>query len=324
MSTDKPSLTHRLLADVALLIITVIWGSTFFMVDQAIETISVMIFLAFRFTIALIVLLIVFSYQLFKFKVTWGAVWRGVIIGVFLFIGYGFQTFGMEIGTEPGKAAFITGLYVVLVPIFAALMLKKPPHYLSWIGIIVAVGGLALLSIDSFKLQFTDIFGDLLVFIGAFGYTFHIIFIDKYVEKIHYSSLVVFQTGTVAVLAWIFSAISWDESFTFSNAYFTNQVIFTIVFTGVIATALILAVQTFAQKKTTPTHVALIFTMEPVFGALFAYFFVYEIPTIRQWIGCALILASMIFQQLIEIYLNRCKTKKTNDMLIIEEPKMVE
>ncbi|HUT80166.1 MAG TPA: DMT family transporter [Candidatus Bathyarchaeia archaeon] len=308
----------------ALLFITVIWGSTFFMVDQAIETVNVMTFLAFRFTIALIVLLIVFSYQLYKFKITWGAVWRGMVIGLFLFIGYSFQTFGMAVGTEPGKTAFITGLYVVLVPIFASLLLKKPPHYLSWIGIVVAVGGLALLSIDSFNLQFSDILGDLLVFIGAFGYAFHIIFIDKFVEKIHYSSLVVFQTGTVAILAWIASAISWDENFAFTHTYFTNQVIFTIVFTGVIATALILAAQTFAQKKTTPTHVALIFTMEPVFGALFAFIFVHEVPTVRQWIGCALILASMIFQQLIDIYLNRRKTQRIIEQSIAEENRIVE
>ncbi len=81
-----------------------------------------------------------------------------------------------------------------------------------------------------------------------------------------------------------------------------NQVIFAILFTGIIATALILGLQTFAQKKTSPTHVAVIFATEPVFGAFFAFIFAGENLLVRQWIGCALILFSMIFQQLVEIY----------------------
>ncbi len=310
MSEQKTKLSHRLLADFVLLIITAIWGSTFVMVDRAVEVLGVFTFIAFRFTLAFIILLLVFSYQLYKNKITWKTIWRGVIIGIFLFVGYSFQTFGLAVGTEPGKAAFITGLYVVLVPIFSSIILKKAPHKLSWLAIFVVVLGLGLLSIESLNIQASDLLGDFLIIIATFGYAFHIITIDKFIQKEHFSSLAVIQIGTVMSLSWISSGIFWKvnvpslmSKFSFTTSYFTRDVILAITFTGVLATALILALQTYVQKLTSPTHVAVIFSMEPVFGAIFAIIIVGEIFLPRQWGGCVLILGSMIFQQLIDIYL---------------------
>ena len=303
----KTPLQQRLFADFLLLVICAIWGSTFFMVDQAVETMNVLVFIAYRFSIALVVLLFIFGYRLLTIKIHWKDVLRGALIGLFLFAGYTFQTFGMDLGTGPGKASFITGLYVVLVPIFASLMLKKRPHFLSWIVIVIAVVGLGLLSLDNLaEFQFSAILGDLLVVICTFAYAFHIIFIDKYVEKSHYIVLTVIQTAAVAILAWITCGIMSFFPSIFNVPVFpiviSNQVIFALFFTGIIATALILGFQTYAQKKTSPTHVAVIFSTEPVFGALFAIIFAGEYLLPRQWVGCALILVSMIFQQLIDIY----------------------
>jgi len=325
MTNESPPLHHRLLADLSLLVITAIWGSTFIMVDKAIETINVLVFLFYRFTIAFIVLLIIFGYRLLKIRIHWRDIWPGIVIGVFLFAGYSFQTFGLDLGTDPGKTAFITGLYVVLVPLFASFILRKKPHYLSWIGIIVAVVGLGLLSIESFSsFQFSDIFSDLLVLIGAVAFAFHIISIDKFVGRIDYSILTIVQIGTTAILAGttalIMGFVPSILKVPVLPIIFNNQVIFAIIFTGIIATALILAMQTFAQKKTSPTHVALIFAMEPVFGALFAILFAGEILLPRQWIGCALILVSMIFQQLVDLKLAPIlKEKKQLSEIVTEE-----
>jgi len=241
-------------------------------------------------------------------------------LGVLLFAGYSFQTLGLDLGTGPGKTAFITEFYVVLVPIFASFMLKKSPPKLSWLGVVVAFAGIGLLSIDSTSFQFDEIVGDLMVFIGTFGYAFHIIFIDKFVAKEHYSTLTVTQIGTVGILSWIMGGIFWDDSFAFTSSYFTPHIIFAILFTGVIATALIIGAQTFAQKKTSPINVAVIFAMEPVFGAIFGYFRGGELFLPRHWIGCALILVSMIFQQVIDLYINK-KPKVTSlkSQLITEE-----
>ena len=93
MTNESPPLHHRLLADLSLLVITAIWGSTFIMVDKAIETINVLVFLFYRFTIAFIVLLIIFGYRLLKIRIHWRDIWPGIVIGVFLFAGYSFQTF---------------------------------------------------------------------------------------------------------------------------------------------------------------------------------------------------------------------------------------
>lgn len=307
MVKEKTPLQRRLFADFALLIICAIWGSTFFLVDQAVEIINLLVFIAYRFSIAFVVLLIVFGYRLLTLRIRWKDVIRGIIIGAFLFAGYVFQTFGMDLGTGPGKAAFITGLSVVLVPIFASVLLKKKPHFLSWIGILVAVIGLGLLSLENLSaFQFSDILSDLLVVICTFAFAFHIIFIDKFVEKTHFAVLTVVQTGVTAALAWITCTFMGFFPAAFNVPVFpiefNNQVIFAILFTGVLATALILGLQTFVQKKTSPTHVAVIFATEPVFGAFFAIVFVGETLLIRQWIGCALILASMIFQQLVDVY----------------------
>ena len=308
MSEQNAPLRQRLFADFMLICICAIWGSTFFMVDQAVEIMNVLVFIAYRFTIALIVLLFIFGYKLLTIKIHWKDLIRGLIIGSFLFAGYVFQTFGMDVGTSPGKTAFITGLYVILVPIFASFLLRKKPHPLSWIAVAVAVVGLGLLSLENLAdFQFSDILGDLLVVVCTFAYAFHIIFTDKYVEKSHYVTLTVVQIATVAILAWITSGIFSFFPDIFNVAVFpikfSNQVIFAILFTGIVATALILGLQTYAQKKTSPTHVAVIFSTEPVFGAIFAIIFAGgNTLLIRQWIGCGLILVSMIFQQLIDIY----------------------
>lgn len=128
-----------------------------------------------------------------------------------------------------------------------------------------------MLSIESFSsFQFSDIFSDLLVLIGAVAFAFHIISIDKFVGRIDYSILTIVQIGTTAILAGttalIMGFVPSILKVPVLPIIFNNQVIFAIIFTGIIATALILAMQTFAQKKTSPTHVALIFAMEPVFG----------------------------------------------------------
>jgi len=126
-------------------------------------------------------------------------------------------------------------------------------------------------------------------------------------------------------LSWFFSGIFWNSStpsfagkFAFTSTYFTNDVILAITFTGIVATALLLALQTYAQKRAFPTHVAVIFSTEPVFGAIFAIIIIGETFLPRQWGGCVLILVSMIFQQLIDIYLLRKIEPKTKEKVIEE------
>ncbi|MBD3192096.1 MAG: EamA family transporter [Candidatus Heimdallarchaeota archaeon] len=287
----------RLLADLALIIVTAIWGSTFVMVDQAVEQVSSFIFISLRFSIGFCALLIIFGYQLLQMKISWRELLRGMIIGSFLFAGYAFQTFGLQLGTSSSKAGFITGLSVVLVPFFATVLLKKAPHILSWLGIAIAVAGLALLSLET-DLSFK--YSDLLVLCCAFAFAFHIIAIDRFVKTIPYQKLAVIQVGTTTVLGWIFSLIFWTSSFPIKM---NQQVIFAMIFTGVIATAGVFAVQTKAQEKTSPTHVAVIFTLEPVFAALFSFLLAGETLHWRQWVGCVLILVSMLWQQFVDLKL---------------------
>ncbi|TFG01739.1 MAG: DMT family transporter [Promethearchaeota archaeon] len=295
MSNEGSSKKQQLLADAALLLCTIIWGATFIMVDKAVDTIGTYAFNAFRFSIASVVLLLLFGYRFFKKGLTSSEIWKGIVTGFFFFGGYTFQTLGMQFGTSAGKAAFITGLSVVLVPIISAILDKQVPSIYAWLGILVAVVGLGLLSIESgFAFQLSD----LLVLACAFCFAGHIIAIDKFIKEVHFSSLATFQSITTAVLAWISTFIFWPQSF---PLVFNQQVIFALLFTGILATALILVLQTTAQKKTPSLHVAVIFSMEPVFGAFFAFIFGQELFHWRQWLGCGLILISMLWQQLLDI-----------------------
>jgi len=308
MTEQVPPVWQQVLADFALLIVNVIWGSTFIMVDKAVETVSVFAFLAMRFSIAFLALLAIFAYFLIKKQPTKEDFWRGAVIGLFLCGGYVFQTLGLQLGTDPGKAGFITGLSVVLVPIFSTLILKKAPHPLSWFGIVVAIVGLGMLSLETgFHFQLSEIKGDLFVLAGAFCFAFHIIFIDKFIQKSHFIPLTVFQVGITAILSWGLTVIFWVESFPIT---FNSQVIFAMLFTGLIATAAIYATQTFVQKKTAPTHIALIFATEPVFAAIFAVSLTTETFLWRQWGGCILILIAMIFQQFVDLYFSQKKTQQ--------------
>jgi drug/metabolite transporter (DMT)-like permease len=295
MIAEESSKKQQLLADTALLLCTVIWGATFIMVDTAVDTIGTYAFNALRFSIASVVLLSFFGLRFFKKGIASGAVWKGIITGLFFFGGYTFQTLGMQFGTSAGKAAFITGLSVVLVPIISSILDKKVPSIYAWLGILVAVVGLGLLTIEvGFSFQLSD----LLVLACAFCFAGHIIAIDKFIKEVHFSSLATFQSITTAVLAWITSFIFWPQAFPLE---FNQQVIFALLFTGILATALILVLQTTAQKKTSSLHVAVIFSMEPVFGAFFAFLFGQELFHWRQWLGCGLILISMLWQQLLDI-----------------------
>lgn len=290
---------QRLLADVALLIVTAIWGATFVMVDIAVETVSVFVFLAFRFSIAFIILGGIFGYFIWKNSITWKELGKGALVGVFLFSGYAFQTFGLELGTNPGKAAFITGLSVVFVPIFASILLKKVPPLLSWIGFLVAVVGLGLLSIEQ---NLIPQISDLLVLICAFMFAAHIVAIDRFIKTIDFRKLSIIQIGITMILSWVATVLFFNDSF---PIIFSREVLFAMFFTGVLATAVVFVVQTIAQKYTPSTHVALIFAMEPVFGALFAVLFSDTMLSWQQWLGAGLIFISMIYQQFIDIRLVR-------------------
>jgi drug/metabolite transporter (DMT)-like permease len=299
----RPAVPRRLLADLALLFVTLIWGSTFVMVKDAVATYPVFSFLALRFACAALALLPFVIWQRAGGRghafahgtrempaASWGWLVAPLLIGVASFAGYGFQTAGLQL-TTPAKAGFITGLYIVLVPLAAGLALKQKPGLGAWLGVAAALVGLALLSLRP-GLQIAA--GDALVFGCAVAFAAHILLTGRYAPN--YDPLLL-TLGQIVVVALLSGAIA---VLTETRPALTPGIIFAAVFTGVLATSLAFGIQTVAQRATSATHTALIFSAEPVFAALASLILIGEVLGPRQILGCALILVGMLVAELVK------------------------
>ncbi|WP_223593376.1 DMT family transporter [Neobacillus bataviensis] len=284
-------------ADLSLLLVTLIWGTTFVLVQNAIDFLSPFAFNGIRFFIAailLIICLLIFERKQLQF-LDFKLIKSGVLIGFWLFLGYVTQTIGL-LYTTTSKAGFITGLSVVLVPLFSMILLKQMPSRNAVLGVITATLGLFLLTM-------TDVsslnIGDGFVFICAISFAMHIIFTGKFSSKYPSLLLTVIQITTVAVLSMISSFLfeDWQNSFNMSNLL-SNSVILALIITSVFATAMAFFIQTNFQKYTSATRVALIFAMEPVFAAIAGYLWADERLSVSALFGCILIFMGMIFAEM--------------------------
>lgn len=284
-------------ADLSLLFVTLIWGTTFVLVQNAIDFLEPFAFNGIRFFIAAILLilcLLIFERKQLKY-LNFNILKSGVFIGFWLFLGYVTQTLGL-LYTTTSKAGFITGLNVVLVPVFSMFLLKQVPSRNAFLGVGAATIGLFLLTL-------TDVtslnIGDGFVFICAISFAFQIIFTGKFSSKYPTLLLTVIQITTVAILSLISSYIFEDWGKSFNVTTFESQdVIIALIITSVFATALAFFIQTNFQKYTSATRVALIFAMEPVFAAITGYFWAGERLTISALFGCILIFMGMIFAEM--------------------------
>ncbi|WNC16673.1 DMT family transporter [Brevibacillus brevis] len=284
-------------ADVTLLLIAFVWGTTFLIVQQAISALPPNAFNAVRFTIAALFLLIV---QLAFYRRSWKQ-WRGpliragMILGFWLCLGYALQTVGL-LYTTPSKAGFITGLSVVLVPLLTLLLMKERVKPAAVVGVILAAVGLYLLTQNQ---SFSFNVGDILVFGCAICFAMQIVFTGKYAPHYPALPLAITQLGTVAVLSWLYAFFFEDWRLAFDpDILFLPEVATGLIITSIFATALAFLAQTALQKQTSSTRVALIFALEPVFAALTSYVFIHEVLNGRQLIGCLMIFTGMILAEL--------------------------
>ncbi|GAX91117.1 DMT family transporter [Effusibacillus lacus] len=285
-----------LIADLILLLVTFSWGATFVLVKEAIATMPPFTFLGVRFTIAAVLIcLILLIFKRDQLHTDKGLIKAGLVLGFWLFAGYAFQTFGLQF-TSVSKAGFITGLSVVLVPLFSVWLLHLKPKRPTVIGVLAATIGLALLSLD--KVEAANL-GDLLVFLCAVSYAMHIITMGKYAPRHKALPLAMYQIAAVAVLNFIgaFFFEPWQQSFT-KDVLFNPTVEMALLICAVFATALAFVAQSQFQKFTTPTRTALIFSTEPVFAAVTAYLWADERLSGQAVVGCLLILAGMLFAEL--------------------------
>lgn len=283
-------ITQRTQAELSMLLVAFIWGTTFVIVKNALADIGPFLFLGLRFILAFAVLAILCHRDIRQIKLS--TVYAGSIIGLFLFIGYTFQTIGLQYTTS-SNAGFITGLSVVLVPILYSVFNKTRPNTKTMITAILAACGLYLLSFttSSFHLAY----GDFLVLICAFGFAFHIIFVDRLSHKHNAVAITAVQILFVGILCMAIGLITepWPE-------HFTLNAVSAILITSVFATSLAILLQNGLQKYSTPTRFALILAMEPVFAAVAGYLWANEVLSSKAILGAALILIAMLISILME------------------------
>ncbi|MBM3703516.1 MAG: DMT family transporter [Actinobacteria bacterium] len=276
----------QIIALLALTSVAAVWGASFVLMKDALKGQSVDDFLATRFIIATIAL-ILFRPQALK-EINLEMVMKGSLLGLFLGSGYLFQTIGLHL-TTAATTGFITGLYVVFTPILGALFLKSSVTRNEWIGVVMATVGLALLSFKGFSIGL----GELSVLLSALFFAFHILGLGRWSGRFATYPLTIVQLGTIAILNSLLALV--DDGYEPPN---TNQEWTATIFTALLATSLAFLVQTWSQSKMDATVVAVVLTLEVVFAALFAVIAGQESLTLRAILGGTLIFAAMILMQL--------------------------
>jgi drug/metabolite transporter (DMT)-like permease len=281
MMTTRHQLQLKL-APWALLGVAAAWGLAFVVMKDAIERQSVNNFLFTRFSLAVVVMVLIRPQVIKKFNKD--LLLRGSMAGVFLGFGYIFQTLGLE-RTGAAITGFITGLYVVLTPLLASFILKERIGGFVWLCIFIATIGLALLSVQGFSVGF----GEMLVLMSAIFFAAHIIALSKWSPGRDVYAMTVVQLTICALMAGIASI---PEGYAPPP---DRGVWAVVVFTAVFATAVAFIIQTWSQAHISATKVAVILTMEVVFAALFAVIFGGEVLTLQVLLGGLLVLLAMYF-----------------------------
>ncbi|MBU4227085.1 DMT family transporter [bacterium] len=275
-------------AEIYLLIIVIIWGSTFALIKGVINSITPYTFLTYRFLLAALILILIFWKRMKEINIM--ILKKGSLIGVFLFLGYALQTVGLKYTTAT-KAGFITGFSVVLVPIISHLFIKEKVSRNSVIGVILAFIGLWFLNYNS---SFNFNLGDFLVLLCAFSFAMHIISVGLFSKKLDYVLLAITQITVVFVLSLLMALIFERPAIHLS---YSSDIWWSIVITGIFATALAFYMQNRFQRYSTATKTAIIFSGEPIFAAMFAYFLLGEKVGVIAWAGGLLIIFGMTISQ---------------------------
>ena len=288
-------------ANLMLLVTAAIWGFAFVAQRVAMDHMGPFSFNAVRFLLGAVSLLplIWFFSRKNTVATTTAAktsVWlAGGVAGAILFIAAALQQVGL-LYTTAAKAGFITGLYMILVP-FLGLFLRHVTGLNAWLGALLALVGLYLLSINA---DFTMSKGDFLMFIGAIFWACHILWIDFIGRRVNALQLSAVQFLSCGVLSMLVAFRL--ETPSLSSVFLAWE---SVLFASFISVGVAYTLQVIAQKKAKPTHAAIIMSMEAVFAAMGGVMFLNESLPMRGWIGCALMMTGMLLSQIPLPRLNR-------------------
>ncbi len=274
-------------AAAGLIAVTVIWGGGFVASDMALESLRPFQIMTIRFLLASVLMGAAGIRELKE--INGKEIRAGILMGTALFAGFAFQIVGLQY-TTPSKNAFLTALNVVMVPFIAFIILKKKIAATSIAGAVMAIVGVGLLSLEK---NLTLGVGDALTLVCAAGFAFQIFFTSEFVKKYRAVALNFVQMLTAVALSVV-------SLFLFGETEFHVSVkgALSVLYLGVISTALCYLLQTASQRYVDETKAAIILSMESVFGTLFSILILHEQITLRMVCGCVIILAAVIISNL--------------------------
>ncbi len=294
---------HR--AEFILILVTMFWGGTFVIVKESLSDISPMFFVATRFTIAVILV----SPFIFKYRnqFTKQAIFGGSFLGILTFIGFATQTAGLQYTTAT-RSAFITSTSVVFVPLLQVLIEKRRPANGSIIGIILVIIGVIFLSSGGTSVLtfISDLgknfnYGDFLTLICAVSYAGYIVYLDVTSKKNGFWPIFMMQMLVTAILAYIFAMIFDITGIEHVKFIITKNLIFGLGYTAIITTLLTTALLIKYQKALTPTKAGIIYSLEPLFASIIAFFVLSEKISNFGLIGSILIFLGLITSETFDL-----------------------
>ena len=289
----------------ALLFNTLIWGGTFALIKSAFEDISPSLFLALRFSIATL-LLLPFIFKVLR-NVNKQTIVAGSILGIFYFTGFAAQSVGLNLTTAT-KSGFITGTFVVFIPILQLIIEKRIPKWFNVLSVILVLLGLIMLSsrgekvFEFFSQLGSDFnFGDFFTLICALLFAFQVVYVDVFTKKYDYLPMVFIQLFITGLGGFLLAGIFSVTGIELIKFNFSNNIIFALLYTSVFASILATIIQLKFQKNVSPTKAGIIFSIEPIFAAIFAYFLLNEKISNFGLIGCVLIFAGLIISEVLSV-----------------------
>ena len=293
--------TMKLLAKPMLFAAAIIWGTSFFIMKNALDAIPVFRLLAVRFTAGAILLGIMAGGRWKKFTPDY--LWRGAIVGGMLFTAYSVQTFGLSL-TTPSKNAFLTAVYCVLVPFFTWAVVHKRPDRYNIAAALLCVAGVGLVSLND---QLSINAGDLLTLLCAVFYAAHIVSVEKLSPGRDITLLTVFQFAFAGLYSWLFSL----PTETFDMAMLLQpKLLWPMAYLCVMATTAALSFQNIGQRWSDPASASVILSLESVFGVLFSVIFYGDPVTGRLLAGFALIFVAVVCSETKFSFLRKAPASK--------------
>jgi drug/metabolite transporter (DMT)-like permease len=283
-------------ADLLMLFIAMIWGSTFVAQRLGMDAVGPFFYSASRFILGALILLPLVYFRGKKENGSTERLWRdGALLGLIIAIGINLQQVGLQY-TSIANAGFITGLYVIIVPVIG-IFLHHKMHPSTWSGVFLALLGTYFLSVrDDFHVAR----GDWLQLIGTFAWAAHVLLLSvlsKRHDPIRLSVVQFFVCGMICLLlSLVFESLPEQQ---------IVKAIPAILYGGLLSVGLGYTLQVFAQRNAIASHAAIIFSMESVFGALAAWLVLGETLSSRAIFGCFLMLAGMLIAQLVPLYLQK-------------------